>query len=29
MKVGQDYMSMSRRYGEQEGDGCHGCMVVS
>jgi len=29
MEVEQDHMVMSRRYGGQEGDGCHGCMVVS
>jgi len=29
MEVKQDYMVMSGRYGEQEGDGCHGRMVVS
>jgi len=29
MEVEQDYMVMSRRYGGQEGDSCHGCMVVS
>jgi len=29
MEVEQDYMVMSGRYGGQEGDGCHGCMVVS
>ena len=29
MKVEQDYMVMSRRYGGQEGDSCHGRMVVS
>jgi len=28
MEVEQDHMVMSRRYGEQEGDGCHGRMVV-
>jgi len=27
--VEQDYMVMSRRYGGQEGDTCHGCIVVS
>jgi len=29
MKVEQDHMVMSGRYGGQEGDGCHGYMVVS
>jgi len=29
MEVEQDHMVMSRRYGEQEGDDCHGCIVVS
>ena len=29
MEVEQDYIVMSRRYGEQKGDSCHGCMVVS
>jgi len=29
MEVEQDHMVMSRRYGEQEGDGCHSRMVVS
>jgi len=29
MEVEQDHMVMSGRYGGQEGDGCHGCMVVS
>jgi len=29
MKVEQDHMVMSGRYGGQEGDGCHGCMVMS
>jgi len=29
MEVEQDYMVMSRRYGEQKGDSCHGRMVVS
>ena len=29
MEVEQHYMVMARRYGGQEGDGCHGCMVVS
>jgi len=29
MEVEQDHMVMSRRYGGQEGDGCHGHMVVS
>ena len=29
MEVEQDHMVMSRRYEGQEGDGCHGCMVVS
>jgi len=29
MEVEQDHMVMSGRYKEQEGDGCHGCMVVS
>jgi len=29
MEVEQDHMVMSRRYGRQEGDGCHGHMVVS
>jgi len=29
MEVEQDYIVMSGRYGGQEGDGCHGCMVVS
>jgi len=29
MGVEQDHMVMSGRYGEQEGDGCHGHMVVS
>ena len=29
MEVEQHHMVMSRRYGGQEGDGCHGCMVVS
>jgi len=27
MEVEQDHMVMSGRYGGQEGDGCHGCMV--
>jgi len=29
MEVEQDHMVMSRRYGGQKGDGCHGHMVVS
>jgi len=29
MKVEQDHMVMSGRYGGQEGDGCHSRMVVS
>jgi len=29
MEVEQDHMVMSRRYGGQEGDSCHGRMVVS
>jgi len=29
MEVEQDHMVMSGRYGGQEGDGCHGYMVVS
>jgi len=29
MEIEQDHMVMSRRYGGQEGDGCHGRMVVS
>jgi len=29
MKVEQDHMVMSGRYGGQEGDGCHSHMVVS
>jgi len=29
MEVEQDHMVMSKRYGGQEGDGCHGHMVVS
>ena len=29
MEVKQYHMVMSRRYGGQEGDGCHGHMVVS
>jgi len=29
MKVEQYHMVMSERYGEQEGDGCHGHMMVS
>jgi len=29
MKVEQDHMVMSGRYGRQEGDGCHGRIVVS
>jgi len=29
MEVEQDHMVMSGRYGEQEGDSCHGRMVVS
>ena len=29
MKVEQYYMVMSGRYGGQEGDSCHGRMVVS
>ena len=29
MEVEQYYMVMSGRYGGQEGDSCHGCMVVS
>jgi len=29
MEVEQNHMVMSRRYGEQEGDGCHSHMVVS
>jgi len=28
MEVEQDHMVMSRRYGGQEGDGCHSRMVV-
>jgi len=29
MEVKQHYVVMSRRYEGQEGDGCHGHMVVS
>jgi len=29
MEVEQHHMVMSRRYGGQEGNGCHGRMVVS
>jgi len=29
MEVEQDHMVMSRRYGGQEDDGCHGRIVVS
>ena len=29
MEVEQNHMVMSRRYGGQEGDGCHDHMVVS
>jgi len=29
MEVEQDHMVISRRYGGQEGDGCHRHMVVS
>jgi len=29
MEVEQHYMVMARRYGGQEDDSCHGCMVVS
>jgi len=29
MEIEQDHMGMSRRYGGQEGDGCHSHMVVS
>ena len=29
MEMEQDHMVMSRRYGGQEGDGCHSRMVVS
>jgi len=29
MEIEQHHMVMSGRYGRQEGDGCHGCMVVS
>ena len=29
MEVEQGHMVMSGRYGGQEGDGCHGRMVVS
>ena len=29
MEVEQHHMVMSRRYRGQEGDGCHGRMVVS
>jgi len=29
IEVKQDHMVMSGRYGGQEGDGCHDCMVVS
>jgi len=29
MKVEQHHMVISGRYRGQEGDGCHGCMVVS
>jgi len=29
MEVEQDHMVMSGRYGGQEGDGCHGRMVMS
>jgi len=28
MEVEQDHMIMSRRYGEQKGDVCHGCMAM-
>ena len=26
MEMEQDHMVMSRRYGGQEGNGCHGCI---
>jgi len=29
MEVEQDHMVMPGRYGEQEDDSCHDCMVVS
>jgi len=29
MEMEQNHMVMSGRYGGQEGDGCHSCMVVS
>jgi len=29
MEVKQYHMVMFRRYGGQEGDSCHGCMMVS
>ena len=29
MEVEQDHIVMSRRYGEQEGDVCYSCIVVS
>ena len=29
MEVEQDHMVMFRRYGRQEGDSCHGRIVVS
>jgi len=29
MEVEQYHIVMSGRYGGQEGDSCHGCMVVS
>jgi len=29
MEVEQDHMVMSKRYGGQEGNGCHSHMVVS
>ena len=29
IEVEQDHIVMSRRYGGQEGDACHSCMVVS
>jgi len=29
MEVEQDHMVISGRYGRQEGDGCHGHIVVS
>jgi len=29
MEVEQDHMVMSGRYGGQEGDSCHGHMIVS